>query len=427
MKKSDGRSTSRLARVLGLIIVLGLPLAAVSPLDTGLNLSSPGSDGAAPGVPSAPSADPSLDSYEAATPAPPLPAFDSIEVRDSDPSTGADPVTTIVNDPRCGAGFTSTGPTGSSVFACFHSALDPLPELSQPVAQAKAAAPACVGNGVNGPRLQLVYMYVEGQPNRSAQVVPRIAGQIVPRMEGVFRETSKLQGREIGMRLHMPGCKLLVDTVKIDAENGAPDDPGAMLTRITEHLIETGYDSTDRKYIVWFDGGNKGACGIAPVNALPVLDDNPTQANRNNVGWQTTRHETAVIFRWGFPVLGDPQPPYPGAPAPPECWGRGGTGARTEIHELIHLLGAVQLSAPNSNGFGHCTDDHDIMCYGERGVSTIPRCATPVEQLDCGADDYFNARPPAGSYLSTHWNTANSRFLGPAIVHDAVPLEIPRP
>lgn len=425
MKKSDGRSTSRLARALGLVIVLGLPLAAASPLDPGFNTSPAGStaDQLAANAPSRSGINSEVvDGY---TPAAPLSGADAagpVEVRQSAPS-GAKPVTTIVNDPRCGPGFTSSALTGSEVFACFHSALDSLPEIGQPMAKASGAAPVCLGNGVNGPRLQLVYVYVKGQPNRTAQVVPRIVGEIVPKMERVFRETSKSQGREIGMRLHMPGCKLTVDTLEIDAENGAPGDPGEQLTRITELLIESGYDSTDRKYIAWFDGGTKGACGIAPVNATPVADDNPTQANRNNVGWQVNRFETAVIFRYGTPILGDP-PPY--TPVR-ECWGQGGTGARTEVHELIHLIGGVQLSAPNSNGYGHCTDDHDIMCYGEAGVATVPRCSTPIEQLDCGADDYFNARPPVGSYLSTNWNTANSRFLGDAILHDAVPVEIPRP
>ncbi len=87
-------------------------------------------------------------------------------------------------------------------------------------------------------------------------------------------------------------------------------------------------------------------------------------------------------------------------------------GATTEIHELLHLLGSVMTSAPNSNGFGHCKDDVDIMCYSEGGVQTYVRCASQFELLDCGADDYFNARPQVGTYLSTHWNTANSRFLG---------------
>ena len=340
------------------------------------------------------------------------------------------PVTRIVDDPRCGEGFTSATVAAETGFVCFHSAADPLPDPTAPSAQATAAAPPCLGNGVNGPRIQLIYMYVEGQPDRSAEVIPRITGQIVPRMDAVFRETSRHQGREIGMRLLMPDCQLDVDTVMIDKANGRPTDPETMSARITRHLAAAGYSTTDRKYVLWFDGGNEGACGIAPAyTALIEQGYNPTPLTLSNIGWQQRElttftplgAETAVIFRYGQPILGS-------APAyVPECWGRGGTGALTEIHELVHLLGAVNLSAPNSNGFGHCVDDFDIMCYGERGVSTVPRCATPVEQLDCGSDDYFNARPPAGSYLSTHWNTANSRFLGDAAVYDQVPADIPRP
>ncbi|HUR50191.1 MAG TPA: hypothetical protein VMY88_11775, partial [Acidimicrobiales bacterium] len=412
-------------------LVLGMPLAVASPLVRAPQAGNPGSELASSAPEPMASVEETLEGYEAATPTIPLPDFDSIDIRESEPANGATPVTTIVNDPRCGAGFTSSALAGQDFFACFHNALDPLPDLEVNRAQAASKAPVCLGNGVNGPRIQLIYMYVEGQPNRAAQVVPRIVNEFVPRMEGMFRETSKFQGREIGMRLHMPGCKLQVDTVQISEANGEPDDPFAMAGRITNRLVEAGYDSSDRKYITWFDGGNKGACGIAPSYTALVgeVTDNAVTGNISNVGWQPVMiaGETAIIFRWGFPLLGEPAPQYPGAPPPPECWGRGGSGARTELHELTHNLGAVNLSAPNSNGFGHCTDDHDLMCYGERGVSTVPRCATPVEQLDCGSDDYFNARPSAGSYLSTHWNTANSRFLGEAIVHDAVPVEIPRP
>lgn len=432
MSSPNGRISKRAVRVMGLILVLGMPLAVMAPPGPEVEVRNPGADIASP----APATTATDDEAVAAGPAgalvaPPLPAFDSIEIRESQPAAGATPVTTVVNDPRCGPGFTSSAITGQDFFACFHNALDPLPHLEVNKAQAASMAPVCLGNGVNGPRIQLIYMYVEGQPDRTAQVVPRIINEFVPRMEGMYRETSKFQGREIGMRLHMPGCKLQVDTVMISEANGQPDDPNAMHSRITDRLVEAGYATTDRKYITWFDGGNKGACGIAPsyTSLAPQVTDNAVTGNISNVGWQPAMiaGETAVIFRWGFPALGNATGPYPGAPAPPECWGRGGSGARTELHELTHNLGAVNLSAPNSNGFGHCTDDHDLMCYGERGVSTVPRCATPVEQLDCGSDDYFNARPSAGSYLSTHWNTANSRFLGDAVVHDAVPAEIPRP
>ncbi len=426
-----GRTTPRLARVLGLLVVLALPLSITSP---------------------APPAGPALrdaqESYAAdrgmtsdrvpATSPSPLRAGASngygaagalggkpvVEVRRSAPP-GASPVISIVNDPRCGVGFTSVASTRSSPYACINNEPEALPATSSATASLSAApAPPCIGNGVNGPRIQLIYIYVEGQPDRSAQVVPRIVNQIVPNMDRTYRETSKAQGREIGMRLHMPGCKLTVDTLMIDEDNGAPDDPGSMLNRVTEFVSREGYSTSDRKYIVWLDAGSEGACGVAPVMTafVPNVTDNAVTGNIANVGWQAFLPETALIFRWGMPVLGEVR----GAN---ECFGRGGTGALAEIHELTHLLGAVNRSAPNSNGLNaHCIDANDIMCYPVAGAKPmVLRCNSPIELLDCGADDYFNSRPSAGSYLSTHWNTANSRFLGPAIVHDAVPAEIPRP
>lgn len=348
--------------------------------------------------------------------------------------SGTTPVTTVADDPRCGPGFTAVSTTGSSDLHCSHSDVPRVQEIDGPLASAPVAAPVCMGNGVNGPRVQLLYMYVEGQPDRSAQVVPQIANDIVPRMEGVFRQTSKLQGRELGIRFHMPNCRLEVETIEIGAKEGATRASGSQAFAVMKAVADGGYDSTDRKYVVWFDGATVGACGSAtrgyPPSPFPLappdwdrhafLSDNPTPANRSNVGWQAHGGlETAVIWREGKEAIDSKKSS--------ECWGRGGTGASSEIHELIHLLGAVSLSAPNSNGFYHCTDGNDIMCYPEQGVATTSRCSTPIEQLDCGGDDYFNARPPTGSYLSTHWNTANSRFLGDAVVHDNVPVEIPRP
>lgn len=426
MPSSRRNRGSRFVGVLVGLALLGLPSATGSSIPA----DSPSLEANGPSLAGRSTVDPAVDgSAGARLDSPALAAPRALNdgralVQESAPQ-GLIPVTTVAGDPRCGPGFTSTGVTGRSGFACLHSALDPLPEISQPVAQSAGAAPVCMGNGVNGPRIQLLYMYVEGQPDRSSVMVPRIINEFVPRMESVIRETSKLQGREIGMRLHMPNCKLTVETVEIDAVNGEPGNPFEMYPRIVDRLLSAGYDETDRKYALWFDGGNSGACGIAPTLTSSGFEQgrNPTPATLSNIGWQGALIETAVTFRYGQPILGD------SGGRTPECWGRGGTGARTELHELFHNLGAVNQSAPNANGSdAHCLDDNDIMCQvGANGTPKFLRCNTRIEQLDCGSDDYFNARPPVGSYLSTSWNTANSRFLGDAIVHDNVPVEIPRP
>jgi hypothetical protein len=93
------------------------------------------------------------------------------------------------------------------------------------------------------------------------------------------------------------------------------------------------------------------------------------------------------------------------------CWQHAAT------HELLHTLGSVQMHAPNSTPEGHCTDENDVMCYVDApGVSMSLVCAGALPaQVDCNHNDYFNPAPAAGTYLASHWNTANSRFLQPDV------------
>src|SRR5262249_53538772 len=63
-----------------------------------------------------------------------------------------------------------------------------------------------------------------------------------------------------------------------------------------------------------------------------------------------------------------------------------------------------------------CIDEYDIMCYSD--YPNYPQmqylCPNPSDDdtlLDCHHDDYFNTAPAPGSYLATHWNPANNRFL----------------
>lgn len=75
-------------------------------------------------------------------------------------------------------------------------------------------------------------------------------------------------------------------------------------------------------------------------------------------------------------------------------------------HELLHTLGAVQLSAPNSTGEFHATDYGDVMAtYRE------PALCANADTIDCNQDDYFNRQPAPGSYLADHWNVARSPYL----------------
>ncbi|HEX6595796.1 MAG TPA: VCBS repeat-containing protein, partial [Acidimicrobiales bacterium] len=93
------------------------------------------------------------------------------------------------------------------------------------------------------------------------------------------------------------------------------------------------------------------------------------------------------------------------------CW-----GAHTliEAHELVHTLGSVQPGAPNATAQGHCSDEYDRMCYADaQGVNMRIVCPSTAyeNRLDCNGDDYFSTSPAPGSWLATHWNTANSSFL----------------
>jgi hypothetical protein len=94
------------------------------------------------------------------------------------------------------------------------------------------------------------------------------------------------------------------------------------------------------------------------------------------------------------------------------CWGLSNS---VEAHELMHNLGGVQQSAPHATPANHCTDDADRMCYADGSVpasAILQICAASHEALfDCNHDDYYSTAPPAGTYLATHWNSANSVFL----------------
>ena len=233
----------------------------------------------------------------------------------------------------------------------------------------------CEGDGADESRVQAVYAVASDRPDRFADIAPLIAtwaGQ----MDTVVNHSAAETGGERHIRfVTTPGCVLDIAHVVL-----SPTGDDTLSNTITE-LRAAGLNRSDRKYVIWADA--TVYCGIAQVAG----GDTPGLTNGANKGPHYARVDSG-------------------------CWAR--TDHLSEVHELMHTLGAVQLSAPHSTGGYHCTDESDLMCY--RDSASSPPITNPCPSahewlLDCNHDDYFHTSPPTGSYLETHWNVATSVFL----------------
>ncbi|MDP9388613.1 MAG: hypothetical protein M3Q48_12060 [Actinomycetota bacterium] len=89
-------------------------------------------------------------------------------------------------------------------------------------------------------------------------------------------------------------------------------------------------------------------------------------------------------------------------------------GGATPMHEHGHNMGAVQSSAPDSSGAGHCDGygSQDVMCYNDGGSQwdeTHECGAVSGRHYDACHNDFFHTKPPAGSYLATKHNIGANR------------------
>lgn len=308
----------------------------------------------------------------------------------------------------CGEGFEVRLANGR--VACTHGP-DPAPsgvEVGRPVsteelrartqARAPAAPVACIDDGVSGPRVHALYVRAPDVASRFGEVAPMIrgwAGDIEDAFNLSAAETGGTRSVRFVTEPNGGGtCQLTVDEVQLLTNQG--DDT---VQQTADDLAALGYDRADRKYVAWVDAPVP-YCGIA----LQYYDDRLLQQNANN---------------GAFPQYGRIDQP---------CWAPGGDGSSVPAHELMHTLGAVQLSAPHATEMGHCTDDFDLMCYDDDDdPGTFPMqtvCDDPAHEplFDCGDDDYFDTSPDSTEYLATHWNAAMNSFLdGPGVFAPAMP------
>ena len=244
------------------------------------------------------------------------------------------------------------------------------------VTSAGGSAPRalCLDDRVSGPRVQIVYVHRNDRANRLAEfqtTFRRIAGE----MDLMFDQSARKTGGSLRVR-YVTDANCRVDIQSLAASPNAINGFDSLIGS----MHSAGYNALDRKYLMLVDASV--FCGVGTY-AGGNGADNP----------QTEAHDFTGYARVDLP-----------------CWDAG-----SMAHELSHTLGGVQDSSPNTSRGGHCIDEWDVMCYSDEPYR--PRMQYPCSdgaqdfRLDCGDDDYYAARPAPGSYLDTHWNTADSHYL----------------
>lgn len=230
----------------------------------------------------------------------------------------------------------------------------------------------CDGDGVNGRRVQVIYIRELLAPDRYEESLATIR-HAAAGANRLFDESAQRTGGHRHIRfVTTPSCEIDVQEVIV-----LPLSTATLSTLIIE-LKRLGYDAPDRKYLMFVDA--QVYCGIATI----ISDSSPGETNASNL-------------RTGY------------ARVDRTCW-----YDTVVAHELVHNLGGVQRDAPNASGGWHCTDAHDVMCYSDPPNYPSLQYPCPFSYyalLDCNHDDYYHANPPPGSHLSTHWNVADSVFL----------------
>ncbi|MQS17746.1 hypothetical protein F7Q99_37555 [Streptomyces kaniharaensis] len=239
------------------------------------------------------------------------------------------------------------------------------------------AAPAgssvvCEGDGSSGNRVQVVYVHTPGN-DRYAQYLASFKKWAAD-VDVIYNESAKETGGARHVRfVTEPDCSVSVLNVQVS------DSEIAEFSASNSALAAQGFNRKDRKYMMFTDA--KVYCGIGTFAG----DERPGQDNISNFGPSYGRTDSG-------------------------CW-----SGSTAAHELGHNLGAVNNSAPNSSKAGHCVDEWDLMCYSDAPyypqMKTVCPDRSHDDRLDCNHDDYYNTNPAPGSYLTTHWNVANNRFL----------------
>ena len=235
---------------------------------------------------------------------------------------------------------------------------------------------ACEGDGTSGNRTQVIYARASNNPNgdRYGAYLATVQ-QLSAGVDGIYDASAAETGGSRRVRFVTDtNCAIAVLNVVLSTSAADTFD------KTIGELQAKGFNRGDRKYLVFMDANV--LCGIGTFYS----DDRAGGENYNNGGIA------------GYARIDTP------------CW-----EAQAVAHEHMHMLGGVQNSAPHSSGGSHCVDEYDVMCYSDAPnrptMQYLCNDSAHNNRFDCNHDDYFHTSPAAGSYLATHWNTANNQFL----------------
>lgn len=247
--------------------------------------------------------------------------------------------------------------------------------------------PVCVNSTQYG--IRVVYAVPADKPSQYATRLATIRAT-VREMNGRINEAGIEAGNK---RVDM---KVLCDAtgnIAVSSATFPTTSANDGYATILYDMQNAGFTSPLAKYVLLYDDDVASGCGHANV---PDADDSPGATNANNVG-------PDYAFNYG-------------------AFGTTCGGSFVPLHELVHSLGAVLLTAPHTSGNHHCSDGDDLMCYYDTsmgnnacttGGSYCVNTCFDYDHVDCGHDDYFHADPPSGNWLATHWNLGSTvnRFL----------------
>jgi hypothetical protein len=240
---------------------------------------------------------------------------------------------------------------------------------------------ACVGT--DQPHFVLVYARPGNVASRYSTIAPLLQREVYKVsafIDSESRSVDPAASRRLPMRCD-GGTPVVLQATLNGLTAGS-----ASFSNIVDGLRAQGYQFNGdgdgkQRYIVYYD--SPSPTGAAGTGHVFTSDSSAGAGNQNNKGGLY-----AVEYRFD----------------------NGGSVPHWEvlIHEVIHTMGAVVNDAANASGAGHCTDGEDIMCYQDTQSTSYDPGVCGTKVLDCNRDDYFNPSPPAGSFLSTHWNAAAS-------------------